>query len=365
MHFSTLTTISGCIFHPPLFPSLHSYKALGSRSQPEASCKPLQGSYKAVEIPDKDRNHHPTSSLLPARSQDTSPCHLICAISVDDRSPWAGRRSFPDSHQGPGGAMSPGRPSQEPRSALRCWGSTHAAQAISVNWLFARESCSDFGTDALRDQPRPQKEGTTHSEPRRATRPKHRASCPTVHTPQTCAGTAAAASPQTDRHSLPGTQPLPCRLQPSPQKQLPCDLRAEPQVRCAGELHSNGYDKGFNITGFTSSFFYYWSAQHGVSLKASVGVCSKFNYSFLHPDKTDLFDIENTVFTKPVNLVQQQCMVRRRGLKGCERRREINDFRRNSSWETLLSHSMTRHAPHCPRLTKARSPTANNSSPKC
>lgn len=75
--------------------------------------------------------------------------------------------------------MSPGRPSQEPRSALRCWGSTHAAQAISVNWLFARESCSDFGTDALRDQPRPQKEGTAHSEPRRATRPKHRASRPT------------------------------------------------------------------------------------------------------------------------------------------------------------------------------------------
>lgn len=54
-------------------------------------------------------------------------------------------------------------------------------------------------------------------------------------------------------------------------------------------------------------------------------ICSKFNYSFLQLDQTDLFDIKNTVFTKPVNLVQQQCMVRRRGLKDNERRRERND----------------------------------------
>lgn len=74
-----------------------------------------------------------------------------------------------------------------------------------------------------------------------------------------------------------------------------------------------------------------------------MGVCSKFNYSFLHPDQTDLFDIENTVFTKPVNLVQQQCMVRRRGLKDSERRREINDSRQNASQVTLLSHKTTRH----------------------
>lgn len=92
-----------------------------------------------------------------------------------------------------------------------------------------------------------------------------------------------------------------------------------------------------------SFFFTYWSAQHCASLKASVGVCSKFNYSFLQPDQTDLFDTENTVFTKPVHLVQQQCMVRRRGLKGSKRRREINDSRQNTSQVTSLSHKTTRH----------------------
>lgn len=91
-------------------------------------------------------------------------------------------------------------------------------------------------------------------------------------------------------------------------------------------------------------FFSYWSAQHCASLKASVGVCSKFNYNFLQPDQTDLFDTENTVFTKPVHLVQQQCMVRRRGLKGSKRRQqEINDSRQNTSQVTSLSHKTTRH----------------------
>lgn len=74
-----------------------------------------------------------------------------------------------------------------------------------------------------------------------------------------------------------------------------------------------------------------------------MGVYSKFNYSFLQLDQTDSFDIKNTVFTKPVNLVQQQCMVRRRGLKGSERRREINDSQQNTSQMSLLSHKMTKN----------------------
>lgn len=74
-----------------------------------------------------------------------------------------------------------------------------------------------------------------------------------------------------------------------------------------------------------------------------MGGCSKFNYSFLQLDQTDLFDTKNTFFTKPVNLVQQQYMVSRRGLKDSERIRQRKGSQQNSSQVTLLSHKMRRN----------------------